>query len=297
MKILVTGSEGNIGRIFIPYLKSKGHIVFCIDIQQKFEAGYRTVDINNGADIVNAFYEFQPEVVFHMAAMVSRVTCEGSPVTTVKTNICGTENIIQLCKQVGAKLIFFSTSEVYGNISGLLSEDRLDLRPNNIYGLSKLMAEQLVNYEVSNGLQAIIIRPFMFYHEDETFGDHRSAVIRFVHSLLKCQKITVHKMSYRSWMHLDDAVVVLEKLCYVNDFVIMNVGNPELHSMDVVANKICSKLGLIYADYVIETELPEKMTLTKVSDFAMQKVLTGYECIISLDKGIDRVIKKVKERL
>jgi nucleoside-diphosphate-sugar epimerase len=299
MKILVTGSEGNIGKVLVPYLKYKEHDVFCIDIQQKFEDGYRTVDINNGADIISAFYEFRPDVVFHMAAMVSRVTCEYSPVTTIKTNVCGTENVIQLCKQVGAKLIFFSTSEVYGDIGGTLSEGRTDLKPNNIYGLSKLMSEQLVTYEVVNGLKAIIVRPFMFYHEDETFGNHRSAIIRFVVSLLKHQKIIVHKNSYRSWMHLDDAVVVLEKLCYVanSDIVTINIGNPELHSMDVVANKICSKLGLIYADYVVEEELPEKMTLNKVSNFTVQKVLTRYNCMISLDEGIDRVIKKVREKL
>jgi nucleoside-diphosphate-sugar epimerase len=297
MKILVTGSEGNIGKVLVPYLKSNGHVVFCIDIQQKFEDGYRTVDINNGADIINAFYEFRPDVVFHMAAMVSRVTCEHSPVTTIKTNVCGTENVIQLCKQVDAKLIFFSTSEVYGNIGGNLSEARTDLKPNNIYGLSKLMSEQLVTYEVANGLKAIIVRPFMFYHEDETFGNHRSAIIRFVVSLLKHQKITVHNRSYRSWMHLDDAVVVLEKLCYVDQFVTINVGNPELHLMEVVAHKICSKVDRIYADYVIEEELPEKMTLTKVANFTLQKLLTGYECVISLDEGIDRVIEKVKKRL
>jgi nucleoside-diphosphate-sugar epimerase len=297
MKILVTGSEGNIGKVLVPYLKYKEHDVFCIDIQQKFEDGYRTVDINNGADIISAFYEFRPDVVFHMAAMVSRVTCEYSPVTTIKTNVCGTENVIQLCKQVGAKLIFFSTSEVYGDIGGTLSEGRTDLKPNNIYGLSKLMSEQLVTYEVVNGLKAIIVRPFMFYHEDETFGNHRSAIIRFVVSLMKHQKITVHKGTYRSWMHLDDAVVVLEKLCYIDNFVTINVGCPELHSMSDIARSICTRLNLKYEDYVIETELPEKMTLTKVSNFTIQKILTRHSCMISLDEGIDRVIKKVREKL
>lgn len=297
MKILITGGDGNIGKVLIPYLKSKGHTVFCIDIQQKFEDGYRTVDINNGADIISAFYEFQPEVVFHMAAMVSRVTCEYSPVTTIKTNVCGTENVIQLCKQVGAKLIFFSTSEVYGNIGGILSEDRTDLRPNNIYGLSKLMAEQLVEYEVSNGLKAVIVRPFMFYHEDETFGNHRSAMIRFVYSLLRHEKITVHKGAHRSWMHLDDAVVVLEKLCYLNKFVILNIGCAEEHSMEFMARRICEKLNLTYEDYIIETELPDKMTLTKTSDFTLQEKLVGHTCTISLDEGIDRVIINVTERL
>jgi nucleoside-diphosphate-sugar epimerase len=278
-------------------LKSKGHKVFGIDHQQRFKEGYKTVDINNGADLINTFYEFDPDVVFHMAAMVSRVTCEASPCTTVKTNLYGTENVIQLCKQVKAKLIFFSTSEVYGNVEGLLSEYRLDLQPNNFYGLSKLMGEQLVRYEVENGLNAIIVRPFMFYHEDETLGDHRSAMIRFVTDLLKGQKIIVHKGSKRSWMHLDDGVKVLETLCQIDGFQILNIGSAFVFDMSSVAGMICEELGLKYENYVFEEPLPKKMTLHKIPDLQRQHDLMGLSATIDIREGIKRVIAKVRERL
>lgn len=297
MKILVTGSEGNIGQVLVPYLKSQGHDVFGIDHQQRFKDDYKTVDINNGADLINTFYGFMPDVIFHMAAMVSRVTCEQSPTTTVKTNLYGTENIIQLSKQVGAKLIFFSTSEVYGNIGGILSEDRTDLQPNNFYGLSKLIGEQLVQYEVSNGLNAIIVRPFMFYHEDETFGDHRSAMIRFITSLLKKEKIVVHTGSLRSWMHLDDAVVVLENLCYISGFQLLNIGSNCVYSMERVARIICDQLNLKYEDYIIELPLPDKMTLQKIPSVERQYELTDYLCKITIEEGIARVIARVKEKI
>ena len=178
-----------------------------------------------------------------------------------------------------------------------MEEGRTDLAPNNVYGLSKLMGEQLVTYKAKNGLNAIIIRPFMFYHEDETLGDHRSAMIRFVSSLLERRKIEVHKNSIRAWMHLDDAVVVLEKLCDYDHFVTLNIGNPEFHLMSFVAERICDKLDIAYDDYVIETELPKKMTLTKIADFKLQEFITKYQCKISLDEGLDRVIKSVKEKL
>lgn len=297
MKILVTGSEGNIGQVLVPYLRSKGHEVFGIDHQQRFKDGYKTVDINNGADLINTFYEFRPDVVFHMAAMVSRVTCEVSPTTTVKTNLYGTENIIQLCKQVNAKLIFFSTSEVYGNIGGILSEDRTDLQPNNFYGLSKLIGEQLVKYEVGNGLDAIIVRPFMFYHEDETIGDHRSAMIRFVTDLIQRNKITVHIGSQRSWMHLDDAVIVLEDLCYVSGFQLLNVGSNHVFDMQRIAQIICAQLNLEYTDYVNEESLPERMTLTKIPNLQRQYDLTGVIAHVQLEDGIARIINRVKSKL
>ena len=57
---------------------------------------------------------------------------------------------------------------------------------NNFYGLSKLLGEQIIDYEVKNfGLKAVILRPFMIYDEDEVIGEHRSAMIRFAFNLLK----------------------------------------------------------------------------------------------------------------
>jgi nucleoside-diphosphate-sugar epimerase len=296
MRILVTGSEGNIGQVLVPYLKSQGHEVFGIDHQQRFKDGYKTVDINNGADLIGTFFDFNPDIVFHLAAMVSRVTCEASPTTTIKTNLYGTENIIQLCKKVNAKLIFFSTSEVYGNIGGILSEDRTDLQPNNFYGLSKLMGEQLVKYEVTNGLEAIIVRPFMFYHEDETIGDHRSAMIRFATNLVEGSTVQVHKGSIRSWMHLDDAVVVLEDLCYISGFQLLNIGSNVSYPMEKIASAICDILGLEYKEYVEETPLPPRMTLTKIPNVNKQFELTGYLCKVHIDDGIKRVVTKVLGR-
>ena len=135
MRILVTGSEGNIGTSLVPYLKESGHELYCVDIKQKFKEGYILSDITNPIELWGIFEEFRPDIVYHMAAMVSRITCEKSPALCVTTNITGTNNILQLCKKFGSKFIYFSTSEVYGNIQGKLSEDRKDLQPNNLYGL------------------------------------------------------------------------------------------------------------------------------------------------------------------
>ena len=297
MKILVTGSEGNIGQVLVPYLRSRGHDVFGIDYQQRFKDNFKTIDINNGTDLLEVFHDFNPDIVFHLAAMVSRVTCETASATTVKTNLYGTENIIKCCKWIKAKLIFFSTSEVYGNIGGILSEDRTDLQPNNFYGLSKLMGEQLVKYEIKNGLDAIIVRPFMFYHESEAFGDNRSAMIRFVYDLIKGQKIIVHKGSRRSWMHLDDGVKALEKLCYVEGFQLLNIGSDYVVGIEDLAELICNQLNYNYENWVNESPLPDKMTLTKIPDLRLQYYLTGVHANVKLGEGIKRVINNVKSRI
>src|SRR5512133_485211 len=293
MKILLTGSEGNIGSRLIPYLKND-HIIFRIDQIQKYETNYMVCNINEVGDIYEAFAGFMPDACIHLAAMVSRVTCEQSPFLTVETNLTGLNNVIQVCKAFNTKLMYFSTSEVYGNIGGYLSEDRHP-EPNNRYGLTKYLGEKLVEYEVNNGLKAIIVRPFMFYDERETRGEHRSAMIRFAENLSLRRKITVHKGSLRSWLHMNDAVRFIEKLLHVSTFEIVNIGTSEIVLTENLAKMMCDYFCLDYSQYVLELPLPEKMTLEKYPDIRKLIALTELEPEISLSEGVKKVLESVKK--
>lgn len=291
-RILLIGSEGNIGTKLAPHLRSQGHEVYRCDQIQNYADDYSVVNILQPIDLLRVFEEFEPEVVYLLAAMVSRVTCEDSPGLTIDTNLSGLNNVIQLCKNYDSRLIYFSTSEVYGNIGGKLHEDR-ECKPNNIYGLTKYLGEQLVQYFL---MDAIIVRPFMFYDEDETRGDHRSAMIRFCYHLIRKEKITVHKGSRRSWMHISDAVKVLERLLYVHsdENIIVNIGSEDLIKTEELAAMICNKLRVKYEDYVIEEPLPGKMTLDKQPDTSRQYKLTGVLPLVDLQSGIDRVLTKLR---
>jgi len=289
MTILISGSEGNIGSRLIPYLRQCGHQIFRFDQIQKYEEGYMTGNINNEGDLFIAFTEFKPDACVHLAAMVSRVTCEQAPHLTVETNLAGLNNVVQVCKAFQTKLMYFSTSEVYGNIGGYLSEDR-QCQPNNRYGLTKYLGEKLVEYEIANGLRAIIVRPFMFYDEKETRGAHRSAMIRFADNLYHRRKIEVHTGSLRSWLHMSDAVRYIERLLFVDHFEIVNIGTNEILRTELLAKMMCDILGIDYNLYVTELPLPEKMTLEKYPDIRKLIKLTGIYPDIPIDKGIKLVL-------
>jgi len=293
MNILTIGSEGNIGKRLVPYLRTQAHIVYLCDQIQGAGPDYSVVNILNSGDLLRVFLDFKPDVTILLAAMVSRVTCEMSPNLAVDTNLSGLNNVIQLCKAFDSKLVYFSTSEVYGNIGGLLSEDR-ECRPNNLYGLTKYLGEKLVKYELKD---ALIVRPFMFYDEDETQGDHRSAMIRFAYHLSRKEKITVHKGSKRSWMHISDGVRVIESLIHLKESYTVNIGSPELIDTSDLAGLICAYFGLKYEDYVNEYQLPDKMTLEKIPDIQRQTELTGLIPEVSLKDGIKRVCDKVNFEL
>ncbi len=288
MKILVIGSEGNIGKRLVPHLRIQNHEVYCCDQIQGFKTNYSVVNILNSGDIFKIFLDFKPEITILLAAMVSRVTCECSPQLAVDTNLSGLNNVIQLCKAFDSKLVYFSTSEVYGNIGGILSEDR-KCEPNNLYGLTKYLGEKLVQYELKDYL---ILRPFMFYDEDETRGDHRSAMVRFAYHLSRKEKITVHIGSKRSWMHILDGVRIIESILHLKESLIVNIGTPELIKTEYLAKLICNYFGLEYKDFVIEENLPEKMTLEKIPDINRQTYLTGLIHNISINEGIKRVCDK-----
>ena len=182
-KALVLGSEGNIGAPLVRHLRANGWQVLEADIRPAWRDQFVMADINHPVDLLPAF-DWQPSVVFLLSAMVSRVTCEQASSLAIATNLSGVNNVLQLCKRTRSKVVFFSTSEVYGPECDPMDESISNPKPNNRYGLSKLLGEQLVEYEARTyGLEAVVLRPFMVYDENEDLGDHRSAMIRFCSEL------------------------------------------------------------------------------------------------------------------
>jgi nucleoside-diphosphate-sugar epimerase len=295
-RVLVTGSEGNVGSELVPYLESMGHEVLCLDNIQKYRSNYILCDIMNLADAETEISNFKPEIVFHLAAMVSRVTCEKSLSMAVSINMTGTANIIQLCKRYDAKLINFSTSEVYGNQNVLLEED-ITPQPNNIYGITKLWAEELVAYEgTHSGLKYINVRPFMMYSEHENMGENRSAMIRFAEAIVSGTPFEVHRGAARSWLHMSDAVAMYERMMHLDGNHLINVGNSDFIEIEEMARFMCDYTGRDYSLIQIK-ELPNKMTLTKVASFNKLKQLTNYTPQVNQRDGMRLVIDRVKEVL
>src|SRR3989304_10624852 len=145
-RALVIGSEGNVGTRLSVHLREDGYDVLQVDIRPGSRSGYVMADINHPIDLLPAF-DWEPDVVFVLSAMVSRVTCEQASGLAVSTNLGGINNVLQLCKRVGAMTVFFSTYEVSGPDVEVMDETLADPWPNNRYGLSKLLGEKLVEYE------------------------------------------------------------------------------------------------------------------------------------------------------
>jgi nucleoside-diphosphate-sugar epimerase len=295
-RALVIGSEGNIGVPLVRRLREDGYEVLEADLRPGTRTDYLMADINHPVDLLDAF-DWGPEVVFVLSAMVSRVTCEQASGLAISTNLGGVNNVLQLCKRVGAMTVFFSTSEVYGPHVELMDEALPDPRPNNRYGLSKLLGEKLVEYEVrAYGLRAVTLRPFMIYDEYEDLGDHRSAMIRFASNLAAGKPIVVHDGAARSWLHISDAVHAVEAATRVSEYTVINVGHPDVRPIAELAERIRAELDAP-PDLVEVRELPSQMTLAKRPRLDRQREILGVEPEVGFEDGVARVCRTIRERL
>jgi nucleoside-diphosphate-sugar epimerase len=295
-KVLVIGSEGNIGAPLVQHLRRDGYDVLESDIRPAWRNNYVMADINHPVDLLPAF-EWAPDVVFLLSAMVSRVTCEQAASLAIATNLGGINNVLQLARRANAAVVFFSTSEVYGPACDPMDERNSNPQPNNRYGLSKLLGEQLVEYEVrTHGLRAVSLRPFMVYDENEDLGDHRSAMIRFTSELALGRPIEVHRGSARSWLHIDDAVRAVEAAARVKDYAVINIGHPDVVPIAVLAEMIRAELGAS-PDLIREVEVPARMTSIKRPTLDRMRTMLGVEPQTSLENGVRRVCRRVRERL
>jgi nucleoside-diphosphate-sugar epimerase len=295
-RALVIGSEGNIGVRLVEYLRLTGYEVLESDIRPAWREGYLMADINHPLDLLPAF-DWKPDVVFLLAAAVGRMTCEQAASLAITTNLAGIANVLQLCLRSNSMCVNFSTSEVYGPSCAIMDDTVAMPQPNNRYGLSKWLAEQLVEYEVRNhGLRAITLRPCMIYDELEAVGEHRSAMIRFASNLAQGRAINVHQGSARGWLHVTDACRAIEAAAHVPHYATINIGHPHIVPMLELARMIALELD-VHPSLIRETELPPQMTLIKQPTLDRQRELLHVEPWIGLEEGVRRVCAQQRRLL
>lgn len=296
-KALVIGSEGNIGKPLVKHLRAKGYEVLESDHKPAWRDNYVMADIEHPMDLLKAALEFKPDVVYGLAAMVSRVTCEQAGTLAVAANMTGLQNMIEIAKTLNARFVYFSTSEVYGPEVDVMSETGL-AKPNNRYGLTKLLGESLVEHDVKyHNLNAITLRPFMMYDEDEDLGDHRSAMIRFATNLALGRPIEVHEGSSRAWLHVSDAVAAITAAGeYQGDYMVVNIGNPDIHPIADLAEMIRVRLGAS-KDLVKVVPFPGQMTAQKKPTLDRMMKTLGVVPKVTLEEGVDRLCARIKQRI
>lgn len=145
MKLLVTGVKGQLGYDVVNELTRRGHDAVGVDIEE--------MDITDASSVQTVIGSCRPDAVIHCAAWtaVDAAEDEENKEKVHKVNAVGTQNIANVCKELGCKMMYISTDYVFdGQGETPWTPDCKDYKPLNVYGQTKLDGELAVSNTLSN---------------------------------------------------------------------------------------------------------------------------------------------------
>ncbi|TXR51679.1 NAD-dependent epimerase/dehydratase family protein [Quadrisphaera setariae] len=272
MRTLVTGGAGFIGSHLVERLCRDGHEVVVLDDLstgslenlEHVDRGHLRVIVGSITDtaLVDELVGEAHEV-YHLAAAVGVLTIQQKTLESLRTNLHGTEAVVDAASRHGTRLLLASTSEVYGKntTEGLREfDDRVMGSPQKSrwsYAEAKALDETLVALHVQHrDLRAVTVRLFNTVGPRQT-GRYGMVVPRFVAQALAGADLTVHGTGTqtRCFCHVEDVVPALVRLMATPEALghVFNIGNPEQVSVNELARRVVertgSSSGVVHLDY------------------------------------------------
>ena len=298
MKILVTGGLGVISTALVPELKRLGHEVWICDLPHHHHQRYRRCDVRAYRQLRSLLDAEDFECVYHLAAEFGRHNGEDHYENLWSTNVIGTKNLIRLQEERQFRMVFFSSSEVYGDYTGVMGEDVMDttaIRQLNDYAMSKWVGEmQVMNSEATHKTQTVRVRLFNIYGPGEPYSPYRSAICVFTYRALMGLPYTVYLGHYRTSLYISDAVKTLARIS--TDFVpgqVYNIAGHERHDMKEISDRILALAGR--NDALVEYVDGEPMTTRNKNVDATRAVRElQHHPQVQLGEGLEKTVAWVR---
>jgi dTDP-glucose 4,6-dehydratase len=298
-KVLITGALGAVGSRLGAALRDRGHDVFGCDLIHSAQPAYERCDIAEFRQVARLLRAHAFDDVFHAAGEFGRNNGEEFYENLWRTNAVGTKNLLRMQEELGFRLVFFSSSEVYGDWPGVMAEDVLDkhpIRQMNDYAISKWVNEmQIINSADRHGTEAVRVRLFNTYGPGEYYSPFRSVICMFVYRALHDLPYTVYLNHHRTSTYIDDCVRTLASI--VDNFKpgeVYNIAGDEYHDIKTVSDTILRQLGK--DDSLVEyVDFEAHNTRDKKADNSKAKRDLGYKSTVDLEEGIRRTIAWQKE--
>ena len=305
MKNLIAGGAGFIGSSLARKLLDSGETVICLD---NFITGEKNnIDdlLSNSNfklimhDITNTI-DINADRIWHLACPASPEKYQKDPIKTLITNFHGTLNLLEIAKLNEAKILFASSSEVYGNPEKHPQKESYFGCVNPIgkracYEEGKRIAETLCHdFYRKYKTDISIARIFNTYGPGMSKNDGR-VVSNLIYQALKGESMTINGdgKQTRSFCYIDDLIEGLIKLMNSNYINPINLGNEEEITIIELANLIKKKINskILFK----KQELPEDDPFRRKPNIDLAKNILEWEPKTNLFEGLDKTIAHFKK--
>lgn len=298
MKYVVTGGAGFIGSHLVRTLLNQGHVVTVIDnlntgrmdnikpILDKID--FVKGDIRDFELLKSKFRD--ADGVFHEAALASVQESFSKEKEYHEVNVGGTENILKLAKELGFKIVYASSSSVYGNPAKIPIVESDPKNPINPYAQTKLDDERVATRYANEGVRVIGLRYFNVFGERQSQA-YAGVIKKFLKKASSGEAPIINGdgSQSRDFVYVDDVVQANISAMKSNvNHEFFNVGTGTTISVLELANLIIDAFGLSIKP-VHGPELPGDVKVTK-ADISLARKLLGWQPKVDIKEWLRAVI-------
>jgi dTDP-glucose 4,6-dehydratase len=307
MKFLITGVAGFIGSNLAKTHLSQGDAVYGVD---NFSTGQpRNIKNLEGLEFIEGsvsesigLLPKQVDFIYHFASPASPEKYMAQALNTMEVNTTGTLKLLEYASISGARLIFASTSEIYGD--PLVSPQQESywgnvnpIGPRSVYDEAKRFGETLVTHFQREKLaNAGIVRIFNTYGPNMDPYDGR-VVSNFIRQALQGKPLTIYGSGEqtRSFCYIDDLVRGIIAMAQTTQPGPINLGNPEERTLLNLAELV---LEITNSSSELEfQELPEDDPKQRCPDISKAQTLLGWEPVVDISTGIQQTSDWIRQNI
>ena len=296
MKFVITGGAGFIGSHIAKHLVKKNHDVVIVDnlsrgklenlSKIKDQIEFKKMDIldfDSLKDIIS-----NSDGIFHQAALTSVPESFLLKEKYHNVNVKGTENIFKLAKEFEKKVVYASSSSIYGNTTTIPIQENFERNPINPYGVTKLDDEKLAEKYHNLGVSIIGLRYFNVYGVGQT-NDYAGVITKFIYQINqnKFPIIFGDGSQTRDFVSVEDvAKANLLSMESNSNFSFLNIGTGVSTSIKKLAEMMIELSG---KQLEINFDgLPEGDVKDSLADTTMAKKLINWNYETSLKNGLKK---------
>jgi UDP-glucose 4-epimerase len=297
-KVLVTGAGGFIGTKVVQELWNRDCDVYYFDVIDPKIEGIKRLNLGTILDQYDLALAVKGcDYAIHLAALLGVYKTDNSRLETLHVNIQGTLNFIEACvKERVKKIVFSSSSEVYGDQEKLPITEESPLNPKSVYAVSKIAGEEYLKaYAGMYPFQYNIVRLFNVYGE---YQREEFVLPKFVQRVVHNEPPVIYGdgEQSRSFCYVTDAACgIVDALLSETQGEIFNIGNDrEPISMKDLAYKLIQLSGKSlqpeFIDYEESDRESSREIEKRIPSIEKAKQVLGYEPRYSLEYGLKQMI-------